>query len=686
MRLTESLVSFISRRTAWSEGHVFAIVPEQIGIGDGLRAGCAIGVMLAATLLFDVPDMAWSAIAAFWVCLTNPAGPRAARIKTLLTFTGTCMVALAAASYGAHWGPVAGGAALFTLVLLCGLTRVYPASFGPGAPHPGLIASIAVVIGVATPRPLGGALALGGYFLLGAVWGMVLCLYLWPLRSDIPARRALVAIFSRLDDMASNLVGIDASAPDAGKWTQFDTTIRRAARIALERGAQIIARVDAGDNHFTRERDAAGHVFAALVALGRLRETGAAFDPVTERPLLVELARLLHMLPTLLAQSGDDGAALRAGAAALREATVHREDPFARAMHFAADALVTLASEAPASAPAQEATPAPSPAPAGSAVTIPGPVWRHAVRVAVAVLAAYCVGHWLDVALAYWGCIATIVVMQPLMSNTWLRVLERAVGSLFGGAIAATVLATSPHPAQIAVAITVLAVGCITMRVVSYGVFVIFLAPMFMLLSDFIHPAGGLIAARVVNEGLGAVVGLLACLVMWPERQQSTLADAVGDAIKANLAYAAAVMRAEPGLETTVNRLRSEAGVASARAETARERLLFEGRARPARLDQVAAILLAVRAVCGAAMVLRITRAEPQADPARADAWTALAQRLQSQLKGKPAGAAQSQPQPHLDSHGAGDLDHAIEALVLAVDRFAPAPAPLPAPSATVLA
>jgi uncharacterized membrane protein YccC len=224
--------------------------------------------------------------------------------------------------------------------------------------------------------------------------------------------------------------------------------------------------------------------------------------------------------------------------------------------------------------------------------------------------------------------------------------------------------------------------------VVSYGVFVIFLAPMFMLLSDFIHPAGGLIAARVVNEGLGAVVGLLACLVMWPERQQSTLADAVGDAIKANLAYAAAVMRAEPGLETTVNRLRSEAGVASARAETARERLLFEGRARPARLDEVAAILLAVRAVCGAAMVLRITRAAPQADPARADAWSALAQRLQSQLKGKPAGAPKSQPQPQsqLDSHGASDLDHAIEALVLAVDRFAPAPAPLHAPSATVLA
>lgn len=692
MRLTESLVSFISRRTGWSEGHVFAIVPEQIGIGDGLRAGCAIGVMLAATLLFDVPDMAWSAIAAFWVCLTNPAGPRAARIQTLLTFTGTCVVVLAVASYGAHWGPVAGGAALVTLVLLCGLTRVYPASFGPGAPHPGLIASIAVVIGVATPRPLAGALALGGYTLLGAVWGMVLCLYLWPLRSDIPARRALVAIGSRLDDMAASLVELDASTSDPSaadsKWTQFDTTIRRAARIALERGAQIIARVDAGDNHFTHEREAAGHVFAALVALGRLRETGAAFDATTERPLLAELARLLHMLPSLLAQSGDDGAALRAGATALREAIVHREDPFACAIHFAADALVTLANQGPAmttsAAPAQEATPAPQaqPAPAGAAFTIPGPVWRHAVRVALAVLAAYCVGHWLDVALAYWGCIATIVVMQPLMANTWLRVLERAVGSLFGGAIAATVLATAPHPAQIAVAVTVLAVGCIMMRVVSYGVFVIFLAPMFMLLSDFIHPAGGLIAARVVNEGLGAVVGLLACLVMWPERQQSTLADAVGDAIIANLAYAAAVTRAEPGADSKVNRLRSEAGVASARAETARERLLFEGRARPARLDQVAAILLAVRAVCGAAMVLRMTRAAPQADPTRADAWTALAQRLQSQLKGKPAGAMQ--PQSQRDHHGAGDLDHAIDALVLAVDRFAPAPSLSPAPSPPV--
>jgi uncharacterized membrane protein YccC len=655
MRLTDTLVAFTSRRTGWSEGHVFAIVPEQIGVQDGLRAGCAIGAMLAATLLFGVPALAWSAIAAFWICLADPVGARPARLKTMLAFTGTGMVALAAASYGAHWGPVAGGAALFTLVLLCGLTRAYPLSFGPAAPHPGLIASIAVVIGVATPRPLAGALALGGFFLLGAVWAMVLCLYLWPIRTDTPARRALVAIGSRLDDMASDLAALDATADDPGKWTRFNTTSRRAGRIALERGTQIIARVDAGNARFAGQLDAADHVFAALVTIGRLRETDGAFDPVTERPLLVELAQLLHWT-----HAGDGGAMLHAGAVKLQQAVAPRHDAFARALQCAADAL---AAPAP-SAPPARSTPAPA---SRWPITVPGPVWRHAVRVALAVLAAYCAGHWLDVALAYWGCIATIVVMQPLMTNTWLRVLERGVGSLFGGAIAATVLAAAPHPAATVVAITLLAVACITLRLVSYGVFVVFLTPMFMLLSDFIHPAGGLIAARVVNEGLGAVVGLAACLVLWPERQQSTLADAVSDAIGANMAYAAAVMRADPGADSALRRLRTDGGVASSRAETARERLLFEGRARPARLDQVAAILLALRAVCGEAMVLRMTRAALAPDAASADACSALARRLQARLKG----ARDDAPLPHWD--GGDDLGRAIDALVRAVERFAPA-------------
>jgi len=674
MRLTETLVASIARRTAWSEGHVFAIVPEQIGLAEGLRAALAIGVMLAATLLLAVPGLAWSAIAAFWICLADPVGSRPARGRTLLFFTGLGMAALVIASYSAHCGAVAGGAAMFVLVLLCGLARSYPLTFGPAAPQPGLIASLAVVIGVATPRSLPGALALGGYFLLGAAWAMLLCLYLWPIRSSTPARRALVAVFSRLGDMVNSLAALDAAPGDAAEaWTRYDSLDRRATRIALERTLQIVARADAGRGNFTRGVNAATDVFAALIALGRLRTTGQRFDPVTERPLLADLERLLRLAAS---QPILDRAMLRAEAEHLLQKARSQSRDFALAMQFSSSALVSMAQDAPAPEPASAAPASAGPAPARWwPLAVPQPVWRHAVRVATAVLAAYALGHWLDVTFSYWGSIATIVVMQPLMANTWLRVLERALGSLAGGLIAATLLALGPSPAHIAVAVVLLTGATLALRLVSYGFFIVFLTPMFMLLSDFIHPAGGLISARVINETIGAVVGLVACLALWPERQKRTLMDAVAAAVTANMAYVAGLLRAGSDADGALERLHRDAGLTSSRAETARERLLFEGRARAARLDQVGAILLRVRALCGAAIVLRITRAQPpHPDAARADACAVLAQQLQARLHGAPVDV----PVPRQARHDGGrdDLDHAIDALALAVDRYAQAGPP----------
>jgi uncharacterized membrane protein YccC len=664
--MTAAAMSFVARRTAWTEGHVFAIVPEQIGLGEGLRAALAIGTMLAAALLFDVPGLAWSAVAAFWICLCDPTGRRAARRRTMLTFTAFGIVVLAGASYAAHWGPVVGGAALFVLILLCGLTRSYPATFGPAAPQPGLVASIAVVIGAATPRDFAGALALGGYFFVGAVWATLLCLYLWPIRPDTPARRALVAIYSRLAGMTRSLAALDA-APDAAseQWTRFETLDRRAARIALERGAQIVARIDARDGQFTRALDAAGHVLASLIALGRLRKTMRAFDPALERPLLVELGRLLDLAASRPDHPAQDWAMLHAGAAALLARAQGGQDRFARALQFAARPLAELGQRGTAPRLASPAGPVPA---GGWPPKVTRPVWRHAVRVAAATLASYCLGRWLEVSFAYWGSIATIVVMQPLMSNTWLRVLERAAGSLVGGAIAAILLALAPSPAHIALAVVALSVACIGLRVVSYGVFVVFLTPMFMLLSDFIHPAGGLITARVVGEGLGAVIGMVACLVLWPDRQQNTLIDAMQGAIRANLAYIAAVVRGAGDPEDDLDHLHREAGLASTRAETAHERLVFEGPAGPPRLRQAGAILLAVRAACGAAIVLRITRDAPHRDAPRAATFDAAAQWMVQRLDEAPTAAA---PPPRL---GGDDLGDAVDALVMAVEDYASKP------------
>jgi len=610
--------------------------------------------------VLHAPSLAYGAVAAFWTCLCDPGGPDRSRLRTLATFAIGSAVAMALPAYIAHWGRIPGGIALFALVLLCGLTRSYRPAFGPMPTPTGLIAAIAVVIGVSSPRDVGGTLELAGDYLLGCLWAMALCLYLWPTRPRAPARRALVAIFGRLEEMTHTLLRLDLQAPDAADpWPDFNVGHRRAVRFSIERGRETVARLPAGRPRFGQGIDAAGRVFAALMALGHYRsERPDPFDPSAERSLLEGLHRLLRQAGQQSGKTAPDPEPLLAeGAALLKEAATH-EGVVAHGVAVAAGALVELARhwrEPEPEDPAGEA------APGWSSLKVLAPVWRQALRVASAVTISYALGAWLDVTFSYWGTIATLVLMQPLGANTWLRVLERAVGSIIGGVLTAILVAHIESPLEMVLFIAPLCAAVIALRLVNYGLFVIFLTPMFVLVSDFIHPASNLVSTRALNEAIGACIGLACSLFLWPEKEKGALTDAVLGAIAANMAFAAGMLRSLPDLDP----LRREAGVASSRAEIARQRMLLQGRSQSAHLDRVHGILIALRAICGATNVLAITRryAPDACTATRAERYDALTGALREAFKGTATVA--------FETDEADDLGHAVQALVTAVQDYA---------------
>src|SRR6202012_310357 len=114
------------------------------------------------------------------------------------------------------------------------------------------------------------------------------------------------------------------------------------------------------------------------------------------------------------------------------------------AIAVAASALIDLARHWKEPEPgerASEAAPPPN-------FKVAAPVWRQALRVAVAVTVSYALGACFDVSFSYWGTIATLVLMQPLGANTWLRILERAVGSIIGGVLTAILIARLSSPLE----------------------------------------------------------------------------------------------------------------------------------------------------------------------------------------------------------------------------------------------
>ncbi len=664
MSILGKLVSLVSRRTLRAEGHVFAITPERIAIAEGVHASLAMAPMLCAAALLDRPGVAFGAVAAFWNCLCDPQGSKSARLKAMAIFTAMGAVVMPVAAYGAHWGYAVSIGTLFILVVLCGLTRSYKPSLGPMPAQAGLIASLAVVIGIASPQPLAGALEHAGYFLLGSAWTMLFCIFLWPVPFPQSACFTLATIFGRLEDMAGFLESLDSRpGMDGQGWAEFDTVYRRGVRMSIERGRALAAHDVRNSPDLGLGIDAAGRVFSALIAIGHSRRNAAVAIDDGSRPMLQDLRRLLQSVAAQAHHGLSLPDALIAQADSLLRQAADRRDQTASAVAFAARAIVRLQDREHAFAMEPE-TP---PSAAARAIRPDRLVWGHALRVAVATVLAFMIGTTLSVTFAYWGAIAAIVVTQPVSANTWLRVLERACGTLVGGMIAAVLLTNLSGPVAMTLAILPLAAVTIALRLVNYGLFVVFLTPMFMLMSDFIHPAQGLVVARLTNELVGACVGVAASFLLWPQKDDSALTAAISAAISANMAFAAAVLRMGEGATASLDWLQREAGLASTRLEVARERMLLEGQWRSARLERLRDVIVAVRTVCGAAAVIEVLRnGEPDARARqRANRYDAMtAEMLEALTSSEARQTVQCSEMP------ADDLEQAIRHLVTAFDVY----------------
>ncbi|MGO7180678.1 FUSC family protein [Rhizobium brockwellii] len=663
MRLTSRLVSFVSRRTQWSEGQVYAVAPEQLDIVDGVRAAISIGLVLACAIGLEIPDLAFGAVAAFWTCLCDPFGRAWSRFLIMAKFAVLGAIVFSLSSFGAHFGTVAAVATLFALVALCCLGRSYVPAFGPGPAQGSFISAIAVVIGVSTPRPLDGALQLGGWFLLGGAVTIFVSTMIWPNHSNTPGRLTLVMIYSRLQLMSAALIELDRSRgiSNAG-WLQYETLTRRAVRIAIERGRQIVARRLLGSRPHGHAIDVGAKIFAVLIALGQYRRAGGKFTDYDTK-LLGHMDETLRQLIDYLDTGPITSDQITQSASLLHAKAIESQDRvFGRCMAGAATALMSLAGT-PRSEPRQDAELTSFIPVTFVKLAVPTPiVWHQALRVATAVTACHLMGIWFDITLSYWGTIATLVVMQPAFGNTWARIVERATGTILGGLFASVLLMQNPGEVVGTLMIVPLAAAVIALRTVNYAVFMIFLTPMFMLLSDIIRPSDNLILLRAINESLGAVFGIVASVLIFPANERLAIADALRAAVSANMSFAAGVRSSHTSDLTQTAKAQSEAGIRSSRAEVAAAGL---GRGN-VDADALTGVLSALRNVCGASAVFEILGSDdPKIDRQRADYYYALSAALEMQLR---TWTVRDLPTPVADRGDA--LDQAVADLALALQLY----------------
>ena len=160
---------------------------------------------------------------------------------------------------------------------------------------------------------------------------------------------------------------------------------------------------------------------------------------------------------------------------------------------------------------------------------------RHTLRVMAAVLTAYVIYAAFDLPQGYWAVFTTLIVMQASIGGTVGASVDRMYGTVLGAAVgggAAALRTLSPF------GMSATGLGAALVTACGITAYVAMLRPnmkvapvtaAIMLLSSAgrlgpLHAA----AYRVVEIGLGSVIGVAATLVIFPARSRQVVAERTG--------------------------------------------------------------------------------------------------------------------------------------------------------------
>jgi uncharacterized membrane protein YccC len=639
------------------EAYSSAIAFEQVAIEEGLRAATGIATMVAAAVWLHRPGLAPAAFGAFWACLADPGGTYRSRFAFMGLFAGAGTITAFIASATAGIGPFAAAAALVPLVFLPSLSAMY----GAEASRVGTLVCVVAAVAVAIPNPPAAALQLAGVFLLGCVWAMVLCIGIWRIQHFAPARRAIAKVFGQLGAMTSGLLKHDDPGPAARfDWDAFNAEHRRCIRATIEWARGVVAVLETSNPRYRIEIEVADRIFAALIAIAHaLAERGPPFEARTERDLLHRLLLLLAEAQSQAARRIPQPARLFSEAAVLQNESTAIATVIGRGIGAATTALTGLANawrSAPRLPGAPELVESRT---ARLLKPIPATALTHAVRVAIAVVIAYALGSWLNLTFSYWATMAAVVVVQPEAASIWQRSIERMVGSIAGGVLAALLIFALPSKIALLALIFPMAAATIAFRLVNYTIFVLFVTTLFVLVTELLQPVSGIVSVRVLNNVIGSLVGLGASRLLWRVSGAKRPAEVLAEAVQAHFAYTAGVLGAT-GTAAEVESLRRAAGLASNAAEAMQHRMALEGQSGRAHLAEMAELLHALRRLAGSAIAASL--ASLPGDPARAAGVVREAVTLAEAIEGRPGAMLPTVPAGEPQD----DVDRALHGVTVA--------------------
>lgn len=637
------------------------VEPVKPALTLGLRAGVAAVVPVIAARLLHAPSIAQVTFGGFLAALADKGGAYRTRAATMSAFG-------VAASLAASLGALAAGdpriavALAFVGIFAAAFARVY----GDIAGSVGNLVAIVIAVALATPaHGIEDALGRGAALLGGSVWAMTLALVLWPVRPYRPVRVSVGACYRGLAEYAAFVARIAARAEEPS----FAELLPKHAplRASIEAARAAIATVRRGRQGESGRGErllvllqGADQLFGTLTALSEALEgggQGGAF-PRARAEAAVGLAAFAEAARAIATVTETEGRALEAplvawDARAVREAAqrdlsdargepdgaahaqlLHAAELIGRLAEFAgvaAETAVTLDDDSPLED--AEASPPPSlrgePPPRIERVL--GPIrdnlttrsltLRHALRVGIAAAIAVAFGASLHLPRGYWITVTAVSILQPYAGATFQRGLQRIVGTVLGGLLAAGITAVVHDPNVLITVIFALAVAGVSLLPVNYGAFSALLTPTFVLLAAMSSGDFTLARVRVSSTLLGGALALACSALLWPSPERTRFPEQMAEALRVagEVLERVALAGDEAEAEARIADARRRAGLAITNAEASFQRLVVESRGPAEALEPLMTLLTYARRFVWSVVALASSRAA-EGEASRAEA------------------------------------------------------------------
>ena len=535
------------------------LAPGRPAVWLGLRTAVATAVPLIAASWLDPAAARWAPLAGFLVALSDKGGAYRQRAVIMTSVAIGGVIAVLLGSLIAGHGLITAAAVAVGLTL-CSLAQAW----GPTMISVGNSIAVQLLVAASLPCTPHDAIERAIGFAAGAAFALVLGLIVWPVRVYKPGRRATAAVLRTLAEFARSLA---AAAPDDARWrdeaVRRHRTIREAievARVVLAatrgrrrgetgRGERLLAVVQLSDQLFgilvgIEEALDAGCPPAARAIV--VRGLGELAEGLGEAAANVLLERPPPPAPnTWSAEAPVDGTDVE------RALATHAVALVARAHADRGSAAAVIESIRHDAQPLR--TPLPEPEPRRSvrdvlrdALDPDGPVLRHAIRVAIVVSIAMTVARLADLSHRYWVTLTAYLLLTPLAAATRVRALQRVVGTIAGGVLAAAVPWLIDDPRIVMVLIVVLAGLSASVAQLNYGLYATLMTPTFVLLAELHAEEVDLVGVRIANTLIGAALVVIGTL-LWPARPSARFDDQIAEAYAAAGRYLEEVVGAIVG-------------------------------------------------------------------------------------------------------------------------------------------